>query len=379
MEYVDIGGEALIRAAAKNHQRVGVVVDAADYERVLEEMRSGGLTQKTRLYLAEKAFNHVARYNVVIAEYLRSQDQNELPSHLNISFPQVLRLRYGENPHQMAAFYSHKALKQLHGKELSYNNILDLDASLAVFDFKGPTAVIIKHTNPCGLASANTIEQAFEMALKTDEKSAFGGIVGLNRSLTEGVAKAITDRFFEAVLAPSCDEDALKILQKKKGLIVIEFHPQGQAYMLRGTQFGLLLQTQDVGEVTEADLKIATKIKPSSEQIKELIFAWKAVRYVKSNAIVLVKDERTVGIGAGQMSRVDAVELAIKKAGEHAKGSVLASDAFFPFRDSIDIASAAGVGAIIQPGGSIRDREVIEAAEEHKIPMVFTGKRQFRH
>lgn len=394
MEYVDIGGETLIRAAAKNHEHVGVLVDPGDYGSVLQELKEKrGLSYESSKRLAEKAFNHVVRYNAAITNYFA---EGELPSHLNLVYEKALELRYGENPHQKAAFYDEsfalpaaKLFQQLHGKELSYNNFLDLDAALQIpYSFAKPTAVVIKHTNPCGLASADEIELAFELAFKADEKSAFGGIIGLNRPLTKGITELMGSHFFEAVVAPDYEEGALEILQRRKGLRVIrcaEVQPQHEALTsrrklrLQDTVFGLLAQTPSDLKITADDLKVVTRKAPTEEQKRDLLFAWKVVKWVKSNAIVLAKDQCTVGIGAGQMSRVDAVDLAIRKAGEKASGSVLASDAFFPFRDNVDRAAVAEIAAIIEPGGSVRDEEVIEAANEHGIPMAFTGSREFRH
>lgn len=386
MEYVDIGGEALIRAAAKNHKYVGVVVDPDDYEAVLSELRAGAMSEETSRRLAEKAFRHVTRYNAAIASFFAKED---LPEQLALCFDKALDLRYGENPHQKAAIYANKEIKQLQGKELSYTNLLDLDAALQIVRaFEKPTAVIIKHTNPCGLACADELSTAFERAFKADEKSAFGGIIGLNRPLDEATAKLISKHFFEAkrlldcVIAPDYSAQALEILKTKKNLRLMQWDAAAKPVLavdVRATSFGLLIQMPDDSQIKSEDLKVVTQKVPTPEQIKDLLFTWKVAKFVKSNAIVLAKDETTVGIGAGQMSRVDAVELAIKKAGERAKGSVMASDALFPFRDSVDLAAQAGIEAIIQPGGSVSDKEVIEAANEHGIPMVFTHIRAFRH
>jgi len=383
MELVDIGGEALIRAAAKNHRWVGVLVDPADYGPLLAELRrEGGLSAGHARRLAEKAFNHVIRYNAAIAGYL---SEDPLPSQLNLAYLKTIDLRAGENPHQRAAFYAEGApFEQLHGKELSYNNLLDLDAALRIaHSFPRPTAVVVKHTNPCGLASADSIEEAFTKAYQADERSAFGGIVGLNRPLTEEGAELLVEHFLDAVIAPRYEDGALRALKRRKGLRVIRAGPEGLenslALELRGTAFGLIAQEPSTGVIRREEWKVAGRHQPTEEQWDELLFAWKAVRWVKSNAILLAKDECTVGIGAGQMSRVDATELAIRKAGPRAEGAVLASDAFFPFRDSIDLAAAARVAAIIEPGGSVRDAEVIRAADEHGLPLVFTGRREFRH
>jgi len=382
MELVDIGGEALIRAAAKNHRFVGVLVDPVDYGPLLEELRrEGGLREDYSRRLAEKAFNHIIRYNAAIADYL---SRELLPSQLNLPYPKAMDLRAGENPHQRAAFYAAEVhFRQLHGKGLSYNNLLDLDAALQISHaFARPTAVVVKHTNPCGLASADNIEEAFTRAHQADELSAFGGIVGLNRPLTVAGAELLVEHFLDAVVAPGYEDGALEVLKRRKSLRVIDAGPdlpRSPKLELRETAFGLVAQEPSTGEVRREEWKVAGRHEPTEEQWKDLVFAWQAVRWVKSNAILLAKGEQTVGIGAGQMSRVDATELAIHKAGLRAEGAVLASDAFFPFRDSIDLAAAARIAAIIEPGGSVRDEEVIRAADEHGIPLVFTGRREFRH
>jgi len=385
MELVDIGGEALIRAAAKNHRFVGVLVDPADYGPLLEELRrEGGLRADHARRLAEKAFNHTVRYNAAIADYLA---EGPLPPQLNLALPKTMDLRAGENKHQRAALYDDgaKLLKQLHGKSLTYNNLLDLDAALWIsHSFPQPTAVVVKHTNPCGLASAATIEEAFRRAYQADEKSAFGGIVGLNRPLTQEGAELLAEHFLDALIAPEYEEGSLEVLKQRKGLRVIEAgvvgaHGRVPLLEVRDTAFGLIAQEPSSGEISKEELKVVGQHQPTEEQWNDLIFAWRAVRWVKSNASLLARDEQTVGIGAGQPSRIDAVELAIHKAGLRAEGAVMASDAFFPFRDSIDLAAAARIAAIIEPGGSIRDEEVIRAADDQGIPLVFTGRREFRH
>lgn len=383
MELVDIGGEALIRAAAKNHRFVGVLVDPADYGPVLHELQeSGGVSERTARHLTEKAFNHIVRYNAAIAQYLA---EGLLPPQLNLAWPKAMALRAGENPHQRAALYADGLpFRQLHGKELTYNNLLDLDAVLRIsHSFSRPTAVVVKHTTPCGIASATTIEEAFLQAYQADQRSAFGGIVGLNRPLTEEGAVLLAERFLDAVVAPEYEEGALEVLKRRKGLQAIEagveLFQSGLQLELRATAFGLIAQQPSTGELSREELTIVSKRHPTEEQWDDLLFAWTSVRWVKSNAVVLAREECTVGIGGGQPSRVDAVELAIHKAGPRAKGSVMASEAFFPFRDSIDLAAAARVAAIIEPGGSVRDEEVIRAADEHGLPLVFTGRREFRH
>jgi len=381
MEWVDIGGEALIRAAAKNFPSVGVIVDPEDYKPVLEELnRSGGLSERTSRRLAAKAFRHVALYNARIAQWF--SEGEPLPELLALTEPRRLTLRYGENPHQQGALYGPHVPEQLQGKALSFVNILDADAAIqCALEFERPTAVIIKHTTPCGVASAPELAEAFERAYQADEKSAFGGIIGLNRPLDRETAELISEHFFEVVIAPEISEEALKVLSVKKNLRVLRA-PEGfydSSRELRTTSFGVLVQTPSGQSLKEGELQTVTRREPTPQELRDLLFAWKVVKYVKSNAIVLAREERTVGIGAGQVSRVDAVEIAIRKAGALAKGSVLASDAFFPFRDSIDLAAEAGVEAIIQPGGSRRDEEVIRAADEHGLAMVFTQTREFRH
>lgn len=381
MEWVDIGGEALIRAAAKNLPSVGVIVDPDDYGPVLEELsRLGGLSEETSQQLAAKAFRHVTLYNARIAQWFSGGDP--LPELLILMEQRRLTLRYGENPHQQGALYGPCVPERLQGKELSFVNILDADAALkCALEFERPTVVIIKHTSPCGVASASELPEAFELAYRADEKSAFGGIIGLNRPLNGATAKQISKHFFEVIIAPKISEEALKVLSAKKNLRVLRA-PEGfydLSREVRTTGFGVLVQTPSRQRLKEHKLKTVTQREPTPEELRNLLFAWKVAKYVKSNAIVLAKDERTVGIGAGQVSRVDAVEIAVRKAGTLAKGSVLASDAFFPFRDSVDLAAEAGVEAIIQPGGSRRDEEVIRAANEHGMAMVFTQTREFRH
>jgi phosphoribosylaminoimidazolecarboxamide formyltransferase/IMP cyclohydrolase len=382
MEWVDIGGETLIRAAAKNHQSVGVTVDPDEYSAVLAELRSsGGLSEETSRRLARKAFEHVTRYNALIARWFSRHGKEPLPEILALVEPRQLVLRYGENPHQQGALYGPAPPEQLQGKPLSYVNILDADAALkCAFDFERPTAVIVKHATACGVASAEALAEAFKRALAADEKSAFGGIVGLNRPLDAETAERIGERFFEVVVAPEITAEAREALARKRNLRVLRApdalynNPD-----VRTTAFGTLAQTPSFRTLTERDLEIVTERKPTAEEMRDLLFSWNVVKHVKSNAIVLAKDERTVGIGSGQVSRVDAVEIAVRKAGERASGSVLASDAFFPFQDGVDLAAEAGVTAIIQPGGSVRDEEVIAAANEHGMAMVFTHVREFRH
>jgi phosphoribosylaminoimidazolecarboxamide formyltransferase/IMP cyclohydrolase len=393
IENIDIGGPSLIRAAAKNSQDVAVVIDPAQYKEILEELKSKNtLSEKTLSKLSKEAFKRTANYDLTISNYLENIGEKELfPQSLLVNLEKVQDLRYGENKDQTGAFYRDTNpapytipnMTQLHGKQLSYNNILDIDGAVSVISaFEKPTATVLKHVNPCGVASDETISEAFKRALAVDSMSAFGGIVGLNRPLDLATAEQIKPFFIEVVIAPDYEPDALKLLQEKKNIRLMkingELEPTSEKFMLK-VHGGMLVQTQDFEKVTEDKLKAVTKRKPTEEEIRDMLFAWKVVRNVKSNAIVLVKDECTTGIGAGQMSRVDASMLACYKAKENAKGSVMASDAFFPFRDGVDEASKHGITAVIQPGGSIRDQEVIDACNEHGITMVFTGVRAFKH
>src|SRR3990170_2421002 len=398
VENIDIGGGSLIRAAAKNYNYVAIVTSPEKYDKIIQELKEnkGSLSFSTRYNLALEAFKHTANYDSVIADYFqrKAQKGSDFPSYLNPFYEKVQDLRYGENPHQKAALYkvpnfaepSISTSQILSGKELSYNNIVDLDAALNMIeDFKRPFVCILKHNNPCGAACADTLAQACEDALASDPVSAFGSIIGLNQVVDMETAKKIDEIFFvECVLAPGYEKDTLELLVKKKNRRVLacpellkgKMTGQKVYKMIKG---GALLQDADEYETRESELKVVTQVQPTSEQIKSLLFAWKVAKHVKSNAIVLVQGEKTVGVGAGQMSRVDSVIISAMKAKERAKGSVLASDAFFPMRDGIDEAAKAGVKAIIQPGGSKGDPEVIKAADEHKIAMVFTGIRHFRH
>ncbi len=397
IENIDIGGPTMIRAAAKNFRDVACVTDPSDYSMILREMeeQGGALSEATRFYLAKKAFQLTARYDGAISNYLGAVDKGGLrrfPDTFTVQFGKVQDLRYGENPHQEAAFYRGAGgllsqAKKLQGKELSYNNILDINSALAlVNEFEPPAAVIVKHNNPCGAAvSEKGLLDAYRDALACDSKSAFGGIVGFNRKVTEDVAGELSKIFLEAVAAPGYDEGALRILSKKKNLRVMESpavsgREEAPRFEIKFVSGDVLLQTPDLDDYK--DIKTVTSRRPTPEELKALIFAWKVCKHVKSNAIILARGERTIGIGAGQMSRIDSTRIAVMKAadaGLETKGGVLASDAFFPFRDNVDMAAEHGISAIIQPGGSIRDEEVIKAAEEHGIAMVFTGMRHFRH
>ena len=400
VENIDIGGPTMLRAAAKNHKDVTVVVDAADYATVLDEMKQNGgaTTHATRFSLAIKVYEHTARYDGAIANWfgrLTSGEKTEFPRTINLQYKKVQEMRYGENPHQKAAFYvEHNpeagnvaSARQLQGKELSYNNIADTDAALeCVKQFpEGPACVIVKHANPCGVALGATLLEAYNRAFDTDPESAFGGIIAFNRELDAATAKAICDKqFVEVIIAPKVSSGASAVVAAKKNVRLLECGewPAEAAPRLdfKRVNGGLLVQDTDL-ELT-AELKVVTKRQPTAKELEDLLFTWRVAKFVKSNAIVYGKESMTIGVGAGQMSRVNSARIAIIKA-EHAglqvQGSVMASDAFFPFRDSLDNAAAAGVTAVIQPGGSIRDEEVIAAADEHGIAMVFTGMRHFRH
>lgn len=397
IENIDIGGPAMIRAGAKNHDGVAVVVDPNDYDEVLQALRNNEMSPEYRRRLAAKAYAHTSSYDTAIAKYL-SQSLNDDP--LGTRFLHagslVEKLRYGENPHQDAAFYLDQVhargalatAKQLQGKALSYNNIADSDAALeCVRQFKEPACVIVKHANPCGVAIADDILSAYERAFTTDPTSAFGGIIAFNRPLDLATAKAITDKqFVEVIVAPSIEKDVLAVTAEKKNVRVLETG-EWSGGPIPGLNYkkvsgGLLVQSTDTGLVSESDLKVVTKKSPNAKQIADLLFAWQVAKFVKSNAIVFCNDGMTIGVGAGQMSRIYSTKIAAIKAADEGlatEGCVMASDAFFPFRDGIDAAAEHGIAAIIQPGGSMRDNEVIAAANEHGIAMVFTGMRHFRH
>jgi phosphoribosylaminoimidazolecarboxamide formyltransferase/IMP cyclohydrolase len=397
LENIDIGGPTMIRAAAKNFPSVIVLVDPQDYQSVLEQLRQGGVDLAERKRLAQKAFQHVAIYDTAISQYLR-QDMKGFPEEMTIALKKRYGLRYGENPHQQAAFYAEPAVgvametgitwaEQLGGKGLSFNNILDADAAWgAVTDFAAPTVAVIKHTNPCGLASHDDIAEAYRRAFSGDEVAAYGGIVAVNRPVTLAMAEAMRPVFYEIVIAPEYEPKALELLKKKRDLriLVTELPPgYGKApagYLdFRRVKGGFLVQNSDSLPEDKVDLKTATKRQPTLAEVKDLLFAWRVVKHIKSNAIVLVKDKTLLGMGAGQPSRIISAQIAIEKAGDKVAGSVLASDAMFPFPDVVEAAAKAGVTAIIQPGGSIRDEDSIKAADAHNIAMVFTGVRHFRH
>ena len=392
VEEIDIGGPSLLRASAKNHSRVAVVSDPEDYDWIISEIKEGGLNLAQRQDLALKAYRHTAEYDTTIQRELSQRfDEEGLPSSLQISGIGSPPLRYGENPHQSAVFYSDifssapsvSDAIQLQGKQLSYNNLLDFDAALSIVaEFEDLTAVVVKHNNPCGAASANSLEEAYDLAINTDPQSSFGGIISFNGKVESTLAEKIISSFKEGVIAPSFSKSALKILSSKQNLRVLEtgnLEHYHRNPTLRSLDKGWLLQESDEAMIDISDCKIVTERKPSSTELESLYFAWKIVKHVKSNAIVFAKNKNTVGIGAGQMSRIDSVKIAEFKSIPDAKGCVMSSDAFFPFRDGIDEAVKAGITAVIQPGGSMRDQEVIDAANEHNIAMVFTGMRHFKH
>lgn len=404
-EQIDIGGVTLIRAAAKNFQQVVVLVRPQDYLPVMQEWReTGEVSFETRRRLAATAFQHTASYDTTIAEYFRGAAAEHFPEELTLPLRRVQTLRYGENPHQSASFYRWPEIapdvasstvagaEVLHGKELSFNNLLDLDAALgAVASFTAPSIVIIKHTNPCGLACSDTLAEAYTRAHAGDPVSAYGGIVGSNRTIDEATAQKISQLFYEAIIAPEFSPEALAILRQKKNLRLLATHsPIGPKQSstqtlkngrmdIRSVSGGLLLQTPDFINEQDMAFTAVTEREPTLEEVTDLMFAWKAVRHVKSNAIVLAHKLALVGVGAGQMNRVTSVQIAVKKSSDRVRGSVLASDAYFPFADGVETAAQAGVTAIIQPGGSIRDEETIRAANHYAVAMIFTGKRHFRH
>ena len=410
IEQIDIGGVALLRSAAKNYNDVAVVVNPSKYELILEELNNNdkSLTKHTRLRLASEAFKYSSLYDNLIHNYLHKLTQPksvDFPNEITMTYAKAMDLRYGENPHQKAAFYREvhsKGLvtgeprinlaKQLHGKQLSFNNLIDADGVLAaVKEFSEPTVVIVKHTNPCGIASHKDIGKAYLKALATDPVSSFGSVVSLNGEVDDAVALELNKLYIEVLIAPSYTKEALEILKQKKNIRIMQL-PELQQWReqkknewrqemdLKKVLGGVLVQERDVlGEPDEKSVKVVTEKKPTKEQWAGLKFAWKVVKHVKSNAIVFAKEQETAGIGAGQMSRVDSVKIAVMKAQKPLEDTVMASDAFFPFRDAIDEAAKIGVRAIIQPGGSVRDQEVIDAANEHGIAMVFTGVRHFKH
>ncbi len=395
IENIDIGGPAMLRSSAKNHISVTVIVDSNDYQSVIEEIsKNGNTTLSMRKSLAMKTFEHTAQYDGVIASYLGRMEDG-FSNTINLQFVKSQTMRYGENPHQSAAFYKESSLLeasvsssiQIQGKPLSYNNLADADSALeCVRDFEEPSCVIIKHANPCGVATRKNIHEAYQNAYLTDPTSAFGGIIAFNRELDKETAKSIIDQqFVEVIIAPHITDSAKDILLSKENIRVLEcgdLQKAQQSFDYKKISGGILIQDKDLSLLSSSDMKCVTSISPNESQMKDLLFAWKVAKHVKSNAIVYAKDQMTIGVGAGQMSRVYSAKIAGIKASDEnlmVKGSVMASDAFFPFRDGIDAAAQAGISAIIHPGGSMRDDEVISAANEHDIAMIFTGMRHFRH
>ncbi|MBA7504504.1 Bifunctional purine biosynthesis protein PurH [subsurface metagenome] len=392
LENIDIGGPTMIRSAAKNFPSVLVIVDPEDYDPILQKLRRGNVDLAERKKLAHKAFQHVAIYDTAIAQYL---SEKTFPEEMTIALKKAYGLRYGENPHQKAAFYLEQnvrqpqavlaSLKQISGPEISFNNLLDFDAALNILsNFTAPTVAIMKHTNSCGLASHANLAEAYRRALAGDPVAAFGGVVASNQVIDLATAREIDQTHYDAIIAPEYEKEALELLRRKKSLRLVEI-PIADSYQLtaisdfRYVQGGFLIQTPDFFSDSELQPRTVTNRQPTEQELSDLLFAWKAVKGIKSNAIVIAKDKTLLGMGAGQPSRVVSVELALKRAGEQAKGSVLASDAFFPFADGPELAISHGVTAIIQPGGSVRDKEVIDVANKHSVAMVFTGIRHFRH
>ena len=392
IENIDIGGPTMVRSAAKNHDRVAIVVNPARYESIIAELKeAGALSLQTKRFLALEAFQHTAQYDAAISHYLTDAFGAEpLAGEIAFGGQKIQELRYGENPHQKAAFYRSGIpvsgtvanAKQLNGKELSYNNIVDVDAAWQlVNEFAQPATVIVKHTNPCGTAIGATLEEAYARAYAADSVSAFGGIIAVNRVLNKATAEQIVETFMEAVIAPAFDEDAVEVLKTKKNLRLLEVGEKAanNELWIEKVSGGFLVQERDNHNLKVEDCKVVTDKVPTEEEMTELVFAWNIVKHVKSNAIVVTKDGQSIGVGAGQMNRVGSAKIAFEQAGEKCNGAVLASDAFFPFRDTIDEAAKAGITAIIQPGGSVRDQESIDACNEHGIAMVFTGVRHFKH
>lgn len=391
IENIDIGGPSMLRSAAKNFEDVLVVTDPTDYNRVLAAITSEADTYEYRQQLAAKVFRHTASYDAMIANYFLSQTEEQYPESYTVTYEKVQDLRYGENPHQQAAFYKEPiqsrptlaTAKQLHGKELSYNNIQDTNAAIEIVkEFAVPAAVAVKHMNPCGIGIGESISTAFERAYQADPISIFGGIVACNRPVDAATAEQLSQIFLEIVVAPSFESQALEILTQKKNIRLLELDVTSdnkQSNRLTTVDGGALIQAYDAKEVSEADLEVVTNEQPTEQEINDMLFAWKAVKHVKSNAIVLAKDSQTIGVGAGQMNRIGAAEIAIKQAGDKSEGAVLASDAFFPMPDTVEAAAKAGIKAIIQPGGSKRDQDSIDVCNQFGIAMVYTKVRHFKH
>ncbi|MCF2717379.1 bifunctional phosphoribosylaminoimidazolecarboxamide formyltransferase/IMP cyclohydrolase [Paenibacillus sp. 203] len=395
IENIDIGGPTMLRSAAKNHAFVSVVVDADDYSTVLEEIRKDGDTElNTRKRLAAKVFRHTASYDALISDYLSNVTGEPLPERYTVTYEKIQDLRYGENPHQQAAFYREPlaakgtltTAKQLHGKELSYNNINDANAALQIVkEFSEPTVVAVKHMNPCGVGIGGSIYEAYSKAYAADPTSIFGGIVAANRIIDGDTANKLSEIFLEIVLAPGFTKEALETLTKKKNIRLLDLGELSRSeqaesrFVVTSIEGGMVVQQNDIHAVDSDALTVVTERAPSEEELRQLLFSWKVVKHVKSNAIVLAADNMTIGVGAGQMNRVGAAKIAIEQAGDKAKGAVLASDAFFPMGDTLELAAKAGITAVIQPGGSIKDEESIKVANEYGIAMVFTGVRHFKH
>jgi phosphoribosylaminoimidazolecarboxamide formyltransferase / IMP cyclohydrolase len=399
IEQIDIGGPAMLRSAAKNFEHVIVLVDPRDYPKILEELkrRDGQVSRESRLTLAQKVYTHTARYDSTVSSYLEHQVEGEeavrFPGILTVHFEKVQNLRYGENPHQQAAFYREMEVtepcvataRQIHGKAMSFNNYMDANAALELArEFRDVAAVIVKHSNPCGVAFGDTPAEAFLRAKETDPVSAFGGVIAFNHPVDEEAAREITSMFVEIVIAPGFESEALELFRKKKDLRLLDVGPtlkeQPGGMDMKRVVGGLLLQDRDKGRIDDIrTLKVVSRRKPTTDEYDALAFAWVVCKHVKSNAIVYARNGQTVGIGAGQMSRVDSVRIGSMKAKLPLEGTVLASDAFFPFRDGIDEAFRAGVTAVIQPGGSIKDEEIIQAVDEHDMALILTGIRHFRH
>jgi phosphoribosylaminoimidazolecarboxamide formyltransferase/IMP cyclohydrolase len=393
VENIDIGGPAMIRAAAKNFQYVTVVVNPARYGAILEQLgQEGDVLSAYRMALAKEAFHHTAEYDACIANYLANQlGEGDFPETMHLVYEKVQPLRYGENPQQQAGFYREKNTagvgvanaQQLHGKELSFNNIVDVEAAYnIVAEFEKPAATIIKHTNPCGTGVGIDLADAYAKAYEADPVSAFGGIIGLNREVDVATAAQISKLFAEAVIAPGYTKDALELLSKKQNLRLLvadKMQLDCKQMDIKTVSGGMLVQDKDQAAKSNENMNVVTKSQPSNQEWEQLLLAWKVVKHVKSNAIVIANNNQTLGVGAGQMNRVGAAGIALEQAGDRARGAVMASDAFLPFRDTVDTAAKAGIKVIIQPGGSMRDQESIEAANEHGIAMVFTGIRHFKH
>lgn len=391
IENIDIGGPTMLRAAAKNFADVLVVVDPNDYDQIAESLAVGAVSMTERKQLAAKVFRHTAHYDAMIARYFNETTEEQFPENYSVTYEKVQNLRYGENPHQQAAFYEdvqHRGIslataKQLHGKELSFNNIQDANAALEIVaEYEEAAVVAVKHMNPCGIGLADDISTAFTRAYEADPISIFGGIIACNREVDAATAEQMHQIFLEIVMAPSFTEEALAILRQKQNIRLLEMAESTEklvAPKITTVKGGILVQTADDGMIERESLAVVTNRKPTAEELEDLLFSWKAVKHVKSNAIVLAKEKQTIGIGAGQMNRIGAANIAIAQAGEKAKGAVLASDAFFPMPDTVEAAAAAGITAIIQPGGSKRDQDSIDVCNKHGIAMVYTNMRHFKH